>query len=55
MVQRHPGGVRFEIAARSEPAGVLVRLGRPVLGRLQHRLVSAYLDAARRAAVGRVD
>ena len=55
VVQRHPGGVRFEITARSEPAGVLVGLGRPMLGHLQHRLVSAYLDAARRAAVGRVD
>ncbi len=55
VVQHHPGGVRFEITARSEPAGLLVRLGRPVLGHLQHRLISAYLDAARRAAVGRVD
>jgi len=46
--RRANGEIRFDIAAFSRPADLLVRLGSPVAVLVQHRVTKGYLDGVRR-------
>jgi len=46
--RRADGEIRFDIAAFSRPADLLVRLGSPVAVLVQHRVTEGYLDGVRR-------
>ena len=48
IVEGPSGEVRFEIAAFSRPDGLLVRLGNPVVRRVQVRATGMYLEGVRR-------